>query len=321
MLMVVELGVARQDWIWSHNPRSETGVLDAIERQSIGASHNPQLVFMGSSRTRDGIAPRVLEQQLSLEQGAVLNLGMTVGTPFDALVLYRRNREALSKAGLIAFGVEHSMFDANAYVSERANRFASLRERLLWFDGDTRQALLVGWVWRTYDAREPMRLYVQSRLSGKQPKALPMTDDGRIIWMRRSGKAEDPTRISKKLWRRFRFSNRRVAVLDALIELMQQDGVEVVLYQVPTRNRFWSYARDKYTHKVDRYDQQMQAVAARHGSRYYDWQDAKSVGLSDGHFFDYGHMRDSGAREFGRVMATTLWQGHRDHLPEQAHLP
>ena len=106
LLLAFEFGLARRDWIWGWWPKSESGVIDAVERQVIAEAEAPAVLFLGSSRVRDAVSPREVEEQLGLRRGTVLNLAVTNGTPFDALTLYRRNREKLRSAKVAFFGVE-----------------------------------------------------------------------------------------------------------------------------------------------------------------------------------------------------------------------
>ena len=71
LLLAVEFGLARRDWIWGWWPRSESGVIDAIETQVIAQSDAPSVLFLGSSRVRDAVSPREVEKQLGLKRGAV----------------------------------------------------------------------------------------------------------------------------------------------------------------------------------------------------------------------------------------------------------
>src|SRR5690606_19064114 len=109
------------------------------------AGRRPRILFFGNSRTRDAIAPRLVEAHLGLPEGAVLNLGLTRGTAFDAEVLYRRNRAFLADAEVAFFGVDVIQLDGHLESNERVRRFSTLRDRIERFDGEQRLALLVGW--------------------------------------------------------------------------------------------------------------------------------------------------------------------------------
>ena len=135
LLTVFEFAVARADWFWGWIPFSQVGVIDALERQVLPKSE-PLILFMGSSRVRDAIAPRTLEKRLRLPRGSVLNVGLTMGTPFDAKILYERNRDKLSRAQLVFFGVEPFQLDVHNRPTERILRYGSLSDRLKFMSRD-----------------------------------------------------------------------------------------------------------------------------------------------------------------------------------------
>ena len=52
VLLIFDMGVARQDGLWGRIPRSESGAFDALETHAIGRTSEPRVVFFGSSRVR-----------------------------------------------------------------------------------------------------------------------------------------------------------------------------------------------------------------------------------------------------------------------------
>jgi hypothetical protein len=266
--------------------------------------------FFGSSRVRDGIAPRSLEKSLGLPTGAVVNMGITQGTPFDALTLYRRNRERLKSAKIALFGLDFFQFDQSTRVNERVNRFATFSERLDMYDGEDTLPLLVGSVWRTYDSRVPVRRYLKALFDEKMTKPLPMTKDGRLIWHHRKVRKDDMARRARQWLGTWKASAKRLSILETLIAELKADGVEVALFQLPTRDGFWRESRERYGAKCDRYYAMVRGVAETHDVALYDWEGGKALGLKSEDFYDWGHMSNKGARTFSKVLAKTLKEKH-----------
>ncbi|MCB9549894.1 MAG: hypothetical protein H6706_29150 [Myxococcales bacterium] len=305
LLLLVELGVARPDWLWRLVPRSGAGIVDVLETRVIARAEAPQIIVMGSSRVRDALSPRDLERALRLPTGAVLNLGLTSGTPFDAVTLYRRNRAKLRTARLLLVGLEDWYLNGAMAPTERDRRFADLSERWSDWDGELRLSLLLGYVWRTYDARDVIRETLQA-LARRRVRDVPLAPDGRLLW-----RADEPQTgpvdvdVLAELDGFFRDDRPglgRRAQLARLIALAQADGLEVRLLRVP-----W---RDAY----------LDARHTRHpaaDARWRAWIDsltppplgaerASAVGLLPTDFVDYGHLAGRGATLFASLIADQL---------------
>lgn len=307
LLLGVEFGVARADWIWGWVPHSESGVVDALENQVIAEVEvAPKVVLYGSSRVRDAVGPRQLEQEMGLAEGEVLNLGLTHGTPFDALTLYERNREVLSQADVAVFGVEPWQFDkVDGEVNERVNRFAGLRHRYA-HEGSEQLGLLVGWVWRTYDAKPALRRFLKSLKKGR-PDALPLAEDGRIEWRDRATNRRAAKRsmghYAKTHYEDYDLSDRRSAILTEFVELLEADGIEVVVLQIPVRAGYTKSAEKHYPEQLEAFLHQCEAFSGRPLVRF---EPASDYGLTAGDFYDYGHLRERGAERFTGALAPLL---------------
>lgn len=307
LLLGVEIGVARADWIWGWVPRSESGVVDALEAQIIAQTDAaPRVVLFGSSRVRDAVGPRQLEAELGLGEGEVLNLGLTHGTPFDALTLYERNRGVLSQAEVAVFGVEPWQFDrVDGEVNERVNRFAGLRHRYA-HEGTQQLGLLVGWVWRTYDAKPALRRFIKSLHKGR-PDALPLADDGRIEWRdnatNRRAARRSMGHYAKKHFEDYELSNRRSLILTEFVEMLEDDGVEVIIVQIPVRSGYTTKAQSKYPEAFELFLHQCEEYS---GHSLVRFEPASDYGLTSADFYDYGHLRERGAQRFTEALAPLL---------------
>jgi hypothetical protein len=273
----------------------------------------PLVLFTGSSRVRDAIAPRTLEKSLGLPEGSVLNLGLTMGTPFDTEILYLRNRDKLRQAKLVFFGVEPYQLDYHNRPTERILRYGTLRDRLKLIDEDDAAYRVAGYLWRTLDTGPAIQRFIKSWFKA-QPELQPIAADGRVQWRtkaqnkvarRRSVRAE-----ARRFFYRWRYSPNRQRKLRELIELFEEDGMTVVVFQVPARDRFWSYAQKKYPKKIKSYSTHVREAAAGHDVFLF-W-DGKGQGLRPRNFYDYGHLKPGPARRFTRKMGALI----KKHYPE-----
>ncbi|MEZ4474741.1 MAG: hypothetical protein R3F60_28925 [bacterium] len=302
ILLLVELGVARPDWLWKLVPRSGAGIIDVLEARVIAHADAPRIVVLGSSRVRDALSPRDLERALGLSTGAVLNLALTSGTPFDALTLYRRNRATLRKAKFLLVGVEDWYLNGAMVPTERDRRFATLAERWGDWDGELRLSLLLGFVWRTYDARDVIRETLQA-VARRGVRDVPLGPDGRLRW-----RADDPQTgpvdvdVVTELdgfFREDRPGQGRVAQLDRLIALARADGVEVRLLRVPWRDAYLDARRTRHPAA----DARWRAYVDGLSPPALGAERASAIGLLPTDFVDYGHLAGRGATLFASLVA------------------
>lgn len=306
LLAVVEIGGARQTWLWAYVPDSQTGIIDALESQVIAPAPPPLVVLMGSSRMRDAVAPRVLEVELGLPAGAVLNLGVTAGTPFDALTLYRRNREKLGRARAVVVGIEDWHFNAGLDPNERDRRYMSWSERWHGFRGEATLSLAAGWIWRTYDAQGPLRRLARALVRGRDA-ALPIAPDGRVRW-RKIERDEGPETTDvaaqiERTYRRFTPGRLRVDALERLISLAREDGVRVFVVQLPWRDAYVDYAE---AHHAAAFAAARRMAEGIEGADVVLYDRASALGIPARHFYDYGHLTPPGARVMTRRLAEVI---------------
>jgi len=300
LLVVFDFAVPRQEWIWRQTPRSQAGIIDALESQVIDHADRQVILFMGSSRMRDAVIPRQVEHELNLPTASVLNLGLNAGTPFDALVLYRRNRDRLRRARVLVFGIEDWYLNAAMAPNERDRRFASLGERLGVFTWDHTASLLLGWVWHACDARDAIHRYL-TRLSFGAAPQLALAADGRIQWRDQelhTGPADaDVNADLAWFYHDYTFSDGRIRQMRALIEMAQDDGLQVMIVQLPWRDTYVDQLQTKHPEAYRRYHQLAASLTqAFPGAAAYMIERASALAIPPTHYYDYGHLTIDGAR-------------------------
>jgi len=320
VLVLLDFAVARREWIWAFVPRSPSGVFDVLEDNVVVPAQDPSIVLFGSSRVRDAVAPRLLEEELGLREGSVLNLAMTAGNPFDSLVFYRRHREKLSGARLIIIGVEFWDFNAHG-INERDRRFANLADRLQLFDRKKTPALLVGWLWRTWDAKAVISRFIDietrwllgERDIMQQMREPPIEEDGRVEWRTdepATATAEEPlTAVADRALSNYSAGYGRRRQVQHLVDLAHEDGVPVLVVLFPMRTEFAEYVRAAYPHAYAHFHQQLRSIK---GARIRIYETERDAHLPQECFDDYGHVNKRGSELMTSEVAVLL----RDWYPE-----
>jgi len=310
-VVLFDVSVARADWVWRWFPGYGGGAMYALEDEVLVKAADPVVVVFGSSRMRDALPPRSVERALGLEAGRVLNLSLDGGTPFDALVAYRRNRKLLSRAEVLVVGIDDWYVKANVQPNPQDRRFGTLRDRMECSRGRERAAAVVGSVWHTVDVRGALK----ERLVriGRPPRPSPVGPDGRVTWRG----VEDPEAVGPQVADSVRMAAKfhasmdpgsgRVRQLRELLRLAREDGVEVLLIELPLRA---AYRREVRTHYPETLAYYREAFGPLHDPdagvtlRFLD--DASALGLTAAHFYDYGHLTPLGAETFVPVLARII---------------
>jgi|GEM_PF-1742572 len=305
LLLAFEVFVARQPWLWAWTPRSQSGIVDVLESRVIEPAPQPTIVVLGSSRVRDAVLPRHLESELDLPTGSVLNLGLNAGTPFDALKLYERNRDKLRQAKLLIVGIDDWYCNAGMGPNDRDRRFADLSDRVTGFHTEDRVRLTVGWCWKTYDARSPLKQFFKVVL-GDRPAPLPLTEDGRVQW-RRKELTVGPQQVDvmpdvNMLYQRYRATDARLNKLKDLIDMAEADHLQVVVIQVPARDAYMDVVLTDHHDAYEHYRQQVETIDAPK----LLYERGRELNIPEDHFYDYGHLTLNGATRFTSHLADVL---------------
>jgi hypothetical protein len=173
----------------------------------------------------------------------------------------------------------------------------------------------IGWLWRTLDTGPAMRRFAKSMLV-PPPDDPPIAPDGRVQWRTRYDNKRARRRPARADAQRFfaywGASATRQRQLTELLEMFDDDGIEVVVFQVPTRDRFWDYANRKYADKVKAYNKAVREASKGHDV-YLFWG-GKEHRLRAQNFYDYGHLRDKPAQRFTSKIAKLIRTAYADEL-------
>jgi len=305
ILLLLEFGAARRDWVWRLDPRRPVGILLAVEEEIIAPADDVHVVILGSSVMRDALLPRVFEEAAGLTPGTVLNLSLPNATPFDFVLMYERHREVFRDARLLFVGVEDWYFYEEPGVSERYHRWATLGERLTDYQGTERLPLLVSWGWQTYAARQAFAVDgLLAALRGERADVI--GDDGRTRWRpeeRQVGResfdlASYEARLRERQWR-----DRQIGYLQELARLAGADALPVLFVRMPMRAAALEMRGRVDAEAESRLQEVLRGtVAAGETSRLLDLPSGESAGLEDRYFLDERHLGTAGAEIFSRYL-------------------
>jgi hypothetical protein len=303
LLLLLELGAARRDWVWRLDPRRPVGIMLAVEDEIIApAADDARVIALGSSVMRDALLPRAFEEAAGLPPGSVLNTSLPNATPFDFVLLYRRNRAVFAHARLLLVGVEDWYFYEEPGVSERYHRWASLSERLADYTGAQRLPVLVSWLWQTYAARQAFTI---QGITGEIPAVI--GPDGRTRWRpeeQESGPesfdlSQYEARLRAREWR-----DRQVRYLLQLLQLAAADRVPVLVLRMPMRDQAFELRARVDPEAEERLQDVLAQVRGAAGApTLLDLPTAAAAGLQPTDFLDERHLGTSGARRFSSFLA------------------
>jgi hypothetical protein len=236
-----------------------------------------------------------------------VNVSVASGTPFDGLTLYRRNRAKLSRAKLLVFGVEDWYANASYPPSTLDRRFATLSERFGVFDEEGTLSLLGGWLWRTSDARLPLKALSRSLGRGR-PKQAWFGPTGRLVFPQFDIKefGPDVTNIAetvKRYYEPYTPGRGRFRQLAELIALARQDGLKVLLVRMPWRDAYVDAVSTSHPKELA-YSELLVREMKDVDIELYARNSA--LGIPDNAFYDFGHLTESGTRLMSPILARRI---------------
>lgn len=102
--------------------------------------------------------------------------------------------------------------------------------------------------------------------------------------------------ISKLHFGSYRFSEYLWQRLQTLLDLLERQQIDVVVFSPPTRPLYWDYQRHeaKVGPGYDIYRKKMETLRQR--VDVIEWDTAADAGLDESIFIDYGHCSMEGSR-------------------------
>ena len=279
----------------------------------------PSVLFLGGSHTQAGVAATRIEDLLGWPRGAILNASLSNARPRDVLRLYRTHRPLFRQAKVAYVSVDVTNFNRNALArttmpSPAWRRRASLADRL-GFPGsfDTRVDVVAGWFLNLWDQRTTWRqelIGLALRLRGT-PRGARGTRLFDVLGRPAMGRpratltTEALTReIDEAVDRRmysYDFDEESFESLDDLVRLLREDGMEVILIDMPIPAHFRALLDARYAGDQAKWAAEMKR---RYGALELLHFSADGYGTED--FRDADHLSERGAVRFADTLAATL---------------
>ena len=309
LLLSLEIGVARSDRLWRAVPDSMVGAFRGIEEEVIAKAPPPTVVFMGSSRMRDAVEPRAIEKELALPKGGVLNLGLTGGTPYEALLYYERHRDLLKQARVLVVAVEDWYWNDGFPPSEVERLYATMAIRWEWYKRRRNLGDLVGGVLRLTEVHEALPKWAISLVRGPTP--LRFVDD-RLRWRPPSQVLEvgpetaDVAGSVATFMQGFKLGTAYERDLRALVAMAREDKLEVIVTQVPLRAQYVEALAKSHPRVTPFMHERAELLAREMGVRVELFGRGTDLGIPDDRFYDYGHLTVDGCRRMEPVWKRVL---------------
>jgi hypothetical protein len=321
-LLAVEI-VVRSPGFWTFDPQSTTGTVSSTADFTLARAPEPKIVFLGSSRVRYSVSPKVVAESFGLAEEEVASIGFDWGKPIDYLAIYQDNREVFQNADLLVIEVGARAFNWQTEWKQTKPRFrqhAGLWDRLRVPDSNDKLDMTVGWFWKTWDTRHVLRSYAEKTMDGQFsmegfPKPHPPVDElGRMVGGRRHWtmytRDSIPVQLqpeeypSRYAFKDFDLSEVQLDKLTQLVNLAREDGLEVVIMESPLspvtiaeiqknfaeEDALWRIRVEESTGLP------VTVVLLEHDS-CADWKLC---------YFDHGHMSSTGSQAYSKLLGDWL---------------
>jgi len=327
-VLLVEVGTRHLPGSFLKRSGGWVGELYLAEQDVLG-SGVPEVVILGSSTAQYGVEPTVLEAAWGRDRGAVVNLALRGGGAFDALQVYKRNRAQLRKARAVVFCADVWTFNASFGPFQRYRLLAPLKERgsfassIAFVRSQERAAGLEALRTRrnslVVDHFFKMRVLtpyairsgtIELRL-GRQKK-WPQVGAGRILAKR--PQSLGPERIEEARFRSlarerceaFAIHPLYVEHLRELARLLREDGVRLIVVELPVRDRYQDLLESEFDLEVAAHTSTLASLTRATGTTWLQFRRASECGLAPEDFRDYAHLATDGTRKLSRFLGEQL---------------
>ncbi|MBI3684536.1 MAG: hypothetical protein HY235_29540 [Acidobacteria bacterium] len=302
--MLAEIVIGRTRFVWGLVPDSDLGIVGQIEETIIRGSPDPQVLVFGSSRGRGAFLPTRIEERMGLRRGQVVSLAIGGAHVFDALLIYQRNRSALSKAKMAILDIDPFQFNVGTEPPVRFRQFASWGDRFA-YSGAKRWRLLADYVFHMDNALPTFTWYLSQRFRGQVFKRVGIDRYGRLAVVNIADD-HDPRLFEERGFRRwvnilygnYEYSPVLEQELVRLIRMLREDGAAVYLVRIPTAGGFLPMLEQSGHTPFTQFKQNMQRVAHELGVVCQIWESGGDVGLRERDYRDWGHLNTPGAEKW-----------------------
>jgi len=286
----------------------------------------PKILFLGSSRTQSCIDPETFAQESGIPCSKVLNLAQPSWGPWQALVVLRHARNALSSVETAFVELTPDSFNENTLHPithkpsgnpEEFDAWATYPERALARDAHTQARLLAGYALPIAQRRNltawlgiGKQLVLRKNRSGDMSPPVYHQDTGKVALL-----AADPdfeaTTISQYHLHDFHFSNKEATLVRRLLAFLREQGIEVVIFHPPVRAAYFDYVASDPQRQAEfeKFRSFVCDLAREHRVVY--WETLEDCGLDNSAVVDYGHFSRAGAVQYTKQLYAWV------HTPDQ----
>lgn len=279
-------------------------MLKVTKELTLQRAPNPSVLFLGNSLVHDSIAPDVVADSMGLPPSDIASAAIVGGSIEDNLLFYSSLPSDLRQAGTVMVGVDPRDFFTGVQPSNRVRYLAGLSVRLKQETWKEKVDLTLGWVWRTWGARQITQGYLTTFLAGKSPT--PFVDDlGRIIFNPNgNGAAEGSNFTVSSKYADCVISDIRMSEFQNLVDTIKGNGGSVVLYDSLLNPAYRAAAEKAGPGCIAKIQA---AIAAKTGLQVQSIpMPSVDCPQSTDCFLDYGHTNRTGAIAFSTAMGHWL---------------
>jgi len=303
--------IVRTSLFWSIAPSSQSQRLLTVTGLALGDS-DPSIVIFGNSILRNAVSSNVLADELGIGRADVVNLSVSSGVAHDFTHQYDTYVQDGRNLKLVVIGIDPRAFDvgqSNPELQPRFREAASFDERLMITDVKTRTDLIIGWLWRSWDARYQSASYAHELLfTRKISDQLPVVDDlGRWDMVSpnfRTSEQEIIDLADKDGSEYSYFDGVNMNALRELVRSAADRDVEVLLLQYPVTDLYFDHFEKTAGIELQKF---YSAVAEITGSSVVTVEHGlNSCPTIDSCYTDYGHMSAAGSTNYSKQVAALI---------------
>jgi hypothetical protein len=318
VICLTEILLARTDYFWEKVPKSDVTTVLELEEYIIPRKVSPAVLIFGSSRARGAFLPTIIEQEMGLQRGQVLNFGMGgngVTRLFDALKIYQRNRDILGKADIMIIEIDFGQFDSVPPTNERFRYLMSFTDWLE-YKGEARLSLLRSLIFKLPDVFPYIKEYAKHWLKNRQPPE-PIGIDiyGRLALVRIANDVDESLSQEKSLREsifypgfHYDYSDIYEGYLRKLVGLAKEDGLNVYILQMPYPEKYIDILKTRPDNPYGQFTTNVTNAVGDLADNIQFWESASEVGLSNKDYRDVEHLNTGGAIKWTNFYVKWLQQ-------------
>lgn len=275
--------------------QSQMGEIFFMENEVLPKFNAPKIIFLGSSRIRRAIVPKVLDQKLNLPEGSTVNLGLAMARVYESLFFYERNQDRLMQAKIVVFNTDEWHVSTGPRMKNALYEIhGPLLERLK-FPEDQRTRLFMDGL---LNQRIELQL-IPGALFGRKhdEQTLALDENNQVLAPARADKKFTGSyKEVETFYHNFNVHPVMLGHIRRLAELVRANGGKFILMQLPNRASYQAEVQRAHSEDFAAERAALEKLANDLKVPLHFYLLPEDLGLSDSDYEDYGHLKPSGAR-------------------------